>query len=163
MVFRRNIGERSETGYPDRNDQSECRGSRNRRRQKGEAELQARFAPRRKQIEDEQTKMAALSGDLGNKSASSIPEAKRGEMEQALKEGQKKLDRDRQDYQEELQREQQSFMQQISPKLVAVINKYANDHHYDLVLDTSTSGGPVIYSAPDTDITGGVIAAYASR
>jgi Skp family chaperone for outer membrane proteins len=129
---------------------------------KANTELQEKFAPRRKQIENEQAQVASLEREMRN-SAAALPEAKRSEMEQALKEGQKKLDRERQDYQEELQREQLSFMQQISPKIVAVLNKYANDHHYDVVLDTSNRGGPVLYSTPEYDITSGVIAAYDSK
>jgi Skp family chaperone for outer membrane proteins len=130
---------------------------------KANTELQEKFAPRRKQIENEQGQVASLEREMRKNSAAALPESKRSEMEQALKEGQRKLDRDRQDYQEELQRDQQSFMQQISPKLVAVLNKYASDHHYDVVLDTSNRGGPVLYCTPEYDITSGVIAAYDSK
>jgi Skp family chaperone for outer membrane proteins len=129
---------------------------------KANTELQEKFAPRRKQIENEQNQVASLEREM-RKDSGALPEAKRSEMEQALKEGQKKLDRDRQDYQEELQREQLSFMQQINPKIVAVLEKYASDHHYDVVLDTSNRGGPVLYSTPEYDITSGVIAAYDSK
>lgn len=124
--------------------------------------MEAKFASRRKAIENQQTEITRISDEL-RKPGSTLPDDKRSAMERDIADRQKKLDRDKQDYQEDLQREQQSFLQQIDPKLVQALEKYARDHGYTLIFDVSTRGGAVLYGASDDDITANVIAAYDNR
>lgn len=126
------------------------------------AEMEAKFAPRRKQIEDQQSEINRVSEELAKPEASPGKD-KRSAIQQDLDDRQKKLERDKQDYQEDLKRARQDYMQQISPKFVRVLEKYALNHGYDVVLDVSNGGGPVLYSSPGCDITMEVIAAYDSR
>jgi Skp family chaperone for outer membrane proteins len=128
---------------------------------RADSDIQAKLARRRSEIQDQQKEIARLAGEL-QKPDAAVPEDKRIQMEQELRGRQKKLDRDKRDAQEEVQRERQSFTQNTGPKFVAVIEKYARDHSYELVLDTSTSS-PVIYGATEDNITAAVIAAYDAR
>jgi Skp family chaperone for outer membrane proteins len=125
---------------------------------KADSEIQAKLARRQSEIQNQQREIDRMAGEI-QKPGAAVPEEKQIQMESEFRERQKRLDRDKQDAQEEVRQERQSFMQNTGPKFVAVIEKYAREHGYELVLDTSTSS-PVIYGASESDITADVIAAY---
>ena len=48
----------------------------------------------------------------------------------------------------------------MGQRIVAVMEKYAKDNGYTLILDVSSQQTPVMYAASGTDITQDVIALY---
>jgi outer membrane protein len=48
----------------------------------------------------------------------------------------------------------------LGQRIVAVIDKYAKDNGYTLIVDVSSQQTPVIFAASGTDITQDIIALY---
>ncbi|MCL4850419.1 MAG: OmpH family outer membrane protein, partial [Bryobacteraceae bacterium] len=72
----------------------------------------------------------------------------------------KAFNRDLEDAQMEWDQEQQKVLQELGGKMMAVINKYASDHGYTLILDISSPQTPVLYAANSIEITKDIIDLY---
>jgi outer membrane protein len=75
---------------------------------------------------------------------------------------QKAFDRDSQDLRDDFQTQQQDIAQKILQKMAPVIEKYASDNNFGLIIDTSSPWpqGPVLWRNPSVDITKAVVDAY---
>ena len=56
--------------------------------------------------------------------------------------------------------DQQKILQQLGQKILAVIERYARDNGYTMVVDVSTPQTPVLYASPSIDITKEIIELY---
>ena len=72
----------------------------------------------------------------------------------------KSLGRKTEDAQAELDQEQGKIMQELGQRMMAVIDKYAKDNGYSLILDVSSQQSPVLYAANSIDITREEIVLY---
>jgi outer membrane protein len=72
----------------------------------------------------------------------------------------KSLNRETEDAQAELDQEQNRIMQELGQRIMAVIEKYAKDNGYAVILDVSSQQTPVLYAANGIDITQDIIALY---
>ena len=72
----------------------------------------------------------------------------------------KQLDRDAQDAQNDFQQEMQDVYNALASKVYDVLQAYAEQHGYTLVLDVSQQQTPVLYAATSTNITKDIIDAY---
>ncbi|MDQ2899311.1 MAG: OmpH family outer membrane protein, partial [Acidobacteriota bacterium] len=72
----------------------------------------------------------------------------------------KSLNRDTDDANAELEQENQRLMSDLGGKMMAVLNKYASDNGYVLVLDVSSQQTPVLYASNTIDITREIIGLY---
>jgi len=127
--------------------------------QKASQELDAKFAPRKKDFDTRQSELASLQ-DQANKGGSVLSEDKRGQLARDIDEKKKRLERDMQDAQEELQSEQQRLLQSLGQRMMAVIEKYAKDNNYTMILDVSNPNTPVLYASSGIDITSDIISLY---
>jgi outer membrane protein len=127
--------------------------------QKASQELDAKFAPRKKDFDARQSELASLQ-DQFNKGGSVLSEDKRNQLARDIDEKKKRLERDTQDAQEELQSEQQRLLQSLGQRMMAVIEKYAKDNNYTLILDVSNPNTPVLYASSGIDITSDIISLY---
>ncbi len=128
--------------------------------QKASQELEVKyFAPKRKEFEARQTELAQLQ-DQYNKGGTLMSEEKRNQLARDIDEKKKRLDRDMQDAQEELNNEQQRVLQGLGQRLMAVIEKYAKDNGYTMVLDDSNPSTPILYASMGIDITQDIITLY---
>src|SRR3954452_9094893 len=127
--------------------------------QKASQELDAKFAPRKKDFDTRQSELASLQ-DQANKGGSVLSEDKRGQLARDIDEKKKRLERDMQDAQEELQSEQQRLLQSLGQRMMAVIEKYAKDNNYTLILDVSNPNTPVLYASSGIDITSDIVSLY---
>src|SRR5690348_7979674 len=110
------------------------------------AELQSQFAPRSaeidsltKQINDLQQKLQAGQGKLSQ-----------DEEARLTAEGQRltqRLDRRRSDFQEDATAAQQDVLERIGRKMVDVLDRYARENGYSVVLDTSGQNSPILYAS----------------
>ena len=64
------------------------------------------------------------------------------------------------DAQEELQGEQQKVLQSLGQRMMAVIEKYAKDNGYTMILDVSNPNTPVLYASSGIDITQDIVSLY---
>lgn len=127
--------------------------------QKAANELQTRFAPKKTDLDKKQNEVAQLRDQLGKGSNTMSEDAKQRLMRD-IDQKTKSLNRDTEDAQAELDQEQGKIMQELGGRIVAIIDKYAKENGYSLVLDVSSPQTPVLYAANGIDITGDIIALY---
>ena len=127
--------------------------------QKASQALETKFAPKKKDIDTRQTELAQLQ-DQYNKGGNLMNEDKRNQLARDIDEKKKRLERDVQDAQEELNAEQQRVLQGLGQRMMAVIEKYAKDNGYTMILDVSNPNTPVLYASSGIDITQDIISLY---
>jgi outer membrane protein len=120
------------------------------------SELQAQFAPRqaeletiRKQIEDIQTRLrngaSTLSDDEKQRLVRENDQLTRG------------YQRKQQDFNDDGNEAQREVIDRIGRRLMEVVDKYARDNGFSIILDNSSQNTPVIFSANGVDISQDII------
>ena len=127
--------------------------------QKASQELETKFNPKKKEFDTRQSEVAQLQ-DQYNKGGSVMNEEKRTQLARDVDEKKKRLERDMQDANEELQGEQQRVLQGLGQRMMAVIEKYAKDNGYTIILDVSNPQTPVLYASSGIDITQDIVQLY---
>ncbi|HEY7306602.1 MAG TPA: OmpH family outer membrane protein [Bryobacteraceae bacterium] len=127
--------------------------------QKASQELDAKFSPKKKEFDSRQSEITQLQ-DQYNKGTTVMAEDKRQQLARDIDEKKKRLERDMQDAQEELQGEQQRLLQSLGQRMMAVIEKYAKDNGYTMILDVSNPNTPVLYASSAIDITQDIVGLY---
>lgn len=127
--------------------------------QKASQQLDAKFTPRKKEFDTRQSEVAQLQ-DQYNKGGTLMSEDKRNQLARDIDEKKKRLERDMQDAQEELQGAQQQALQGLGQRMMAVIEKYAKDNGYTMILDVSNPNTPVLYASSAIDITQDIVQLY---
>ena len=127
--------------------------------QKAAAELDAKAGPKRKELDVKQNDLNSLQDQL-NKGQNTLSDTAKAELYKNIELKKKALQRDFEDAKEDFEAEQQKVLQQLSQKVVAVIEKYSRDHGFSLVVDVSSPQSPVLYASPTVDITKDIIELY---
>lgn len=127
--------------------------------QKAAQQLDAKFGPRKKELDGRQSEVVQLQ-DQYSKGGALMSEEKRNQLARDIDEKKKRLERDMQDSQEELQGEQQRVLQGLGQRMMAVIEKYAKDNGYTMILDVSNPNTPVLYASSAIDITQDIVQLY---
>lgn len=127
--------------------------------QKAAQELEAKFAPKRKELSDRQAEIASLNDQL-RKGSNTMAQDKQAQMERDVEDKNKRLQRDTQDANDEWNTEQQRLLQSLGQRMIAVIEKYAKDNGYSIVIDVSNPNTPVLYASSAIDITQDIISLY---
>ncbi len=120
--------------------------------QKAAKELETRFMPRRKEIEGRQGEIQALQAQL-RASSNTASEEQKNKLMRDIDVKQKALQRDGEDASAELDQEQQKLFQDIGGKVMAVIDKFASDNGFAVVIDVSAQSSPILYASTSIDIT----------
>ncbi len=127
--------------------------------QKALQELDGKFAPKKKEFDTRQNEIAQLQ-DQYNKGGTVMSEDKRNQLARDIDEKKKRLQRDMQDAEEALQSEQQRLVQGLGQRVMAVLEKYAKDNGYSVILDDSSPSTPILWASQGIDITQDIIALY---
>lgn len=127
--------------------------------QKAAAELQNKFDPKRKELEKKQNEIAALQEQL-RRGANTLSEEARQKLIREIDAKRRALERETEDAQTEFDQEQQKILQELGGRLMEVIDKYARDHGFALILDVSSPQTPVLYAANSIDITQAIVELY---
>jgi len=90
----------------------------------------------------------------------SLSEVERSTRAKAIDEKKKQLDRDTEDARNDFQQDMQDVFQGLQSKVYDVMQSYAEQQGYTLILDVSQQQSPVLYAVNSTDITKAVIDAY---
>jgi outer membrane protein len=124
-----------------------------------QAQLQSQFAPRQadlqntqKQIEDLQRKMS--------EGARTLSDDEKGKMQREGELLTRRLQRNNDDLNEELNAAQGEVVDGIGRKLLDVLDRYARENGFTIVLDTSAQGSPVVYGSSGSDITQDIVRLY---
>jgi outer membrane protein len=127
--------------------------------QKAAAELTAKMQPKKRELEQKQNEIATLQDQL-NKGQNTMSDAAKADLYKNVEAKKKSLQRQMEDAQADLEADQNKLMQQLGQKIVAVIERYARDNGYTMVVDVGNPQTPVIYASPSVEITKEVIELY---
>lgn len=127
--------------------------------QKAAAELDSKVAPKRKEFDQKQTELTTLQTQYRN-AANTMSEDARQKLARDIDQKTKLLQRDMDDFQAELDQEQQRILQDLGQKMMVVIDKYATDHGFALILDVSSPQTPVLYASNTIEITRDIVELY---
>jgi len=127
--------------------------------QQAASELQNKFEPKRKELEKKQSEINALQEQL-RKGANTLSEEARQKLMREIDAKTRNLNRDTEDAQSEFDQEQQKILQELGGRLMQVIDKYARDNGFALILDISSPQTPVLYAANSIDITQAIVELY---
>ena len=127
--------------------------------QKAAAELDSKAGPKKKELEQKQSDINSLQDQL-SKGQNTLSEGTKNDIYKNIESKKKSLQRDFEDAQAEMDQEQQKILQQLGQKMMAVIERYARDNSYTMVVDVSNPQTPVLYASPSIDITKDIIELY---
>lgn len=127
--------------------------------QKAAQELQTKFEPRRKDIERKNAEIAQLQ-DQFRKAQNTASEDQKTKLARDIDQKQKALQRDGEDAEAEFNQERERTLGDLGGRLMQVIDKYARDHSYTLILDISSQQSPVLYMANGIEVTADIVKAY---
>ncbi|HVT94144.1 MAG TPA: OmpH family outer membrane protein [Bryobacteraceae bacterium] len=126
---------------------------------KAAADLESKYAPRRKEVESDQSAINSLKDQL-QKGQNTMSETAKAQLIRDIDDKTKRLNRKMEDAQADLQQDQQKALQTIGQKMMVVIDKYAKDHGYTLLIDVSSQQTPVLFAASDIDVTKAIVDLY---
>ncbi len=127
--------------------------------QKAAGEIQARFNPKKAELEKRQAEIGQLQDQL-NRGRNTLSDDARQNLVREIDQKTKSLNRDTEDAQAELNQDEQKIMGELLGRMMQVVNKYAKDNGYVLVLDVSSQQTPVMYASNTIEITKDIIELY---
>ncbi len=127
--------------------------------QKAAAELEVKLAPRKKELEGKQSEIKDLQDRL-QKGGNTLSDSAKEDLTRNIDAKTKSYNRELEDAQAELEQEQQKVVGTLGQKMMAVIDKYAQQNGFAIVLDVSSQNTPVLYASNTIDITKDVIDLY---
>ncbi|HUA00624.1 MAG TPA: OmpH family outer membrane protein [Candidatus Aquilonibacter sp.] len=123
------------------------------------AELQSQFAPRQTELQDMQKQIEDDQGRLRT-GATTLSDEEQARLQQEATRLSRKFQRRSQEDQDDVNDAQQDLINKIGRKMVDVLDKYARDGGYAVVLDSSSQQTPIIFEANQIDITQEIIRLY---
>jgi len=127
--------------------------------QKALNDLQTRYDPKRKELEKRQTDLAAKREQL-SKGATTMSEEARAKLTQDIDQTTRALSRDLDDATSDYQQDVSRILQEFYPRIRAILDKYAKDNGYSVILDIGSQQTPVVYMADAIDMTNDIVALY---
>jgi outer membrane protein len=127
--------------------------------QKAAGEIQSRFNPKKAELDRRQGEIGQLQDQL-NRGRNTLSEEAQQKLVREIDQKTKSLNRDTEDARAELDQEQQKLMGELFSRIQVVLDKYAKDNGYTLILDISSPQTPVMYASNTIDITREIIELY---
>jgi outer membrane protein len=123
------------------------------------AELQSQFAARQselegmnKQIADVRQRLDAGGGKLSQEETARL--TRQGEL--LTRQMQRKQD----EYQEDVNAAQSEVFDRIGRKMVDVLDRYARENSFTVILDSSAQNTPILFASTNIDITQDIVRLY---
>src|SRR6266542_4055239 len=123
------------------------------------AELQKKFDPKRQELEVLNKEIEELQKKF-NTQAEKLNDEARADLLKQIDTKKKQMQRNYEDANADIQAQQNEIANRIGQKLIEVLDKYAKEHDFSVVLDVSGQQSPVLWAASSVDITKPVIEAY---
>jgi outer membrane protein len=121
--------------------------------------LQQKFSPRQAALQAQNDEVENLKKQLQAQS-DKLSDEERNNRVRSGNEKQKTFQRNAEDFQNEVQAAEQEILNRLGKKMLDVLEKYARDNGYAVVMDVSNPQTPVLYAHPGTNITKELIEAY---
>ncbi len=116
------------------------------------AEIQKRFQPRQAELQRQQQEIQALQDQL-QKQANTLSDEEERRLRRELDEKQKVFNRSREDAEADFRAEGQEVVERIGRKMVPLINEYAQQNSFAMIIDPSAVQLPVYFLDRGNDIT----------
>jgi outer membrane protein len=123
------------------------------------ADLQKKYAPKEAALKSLSDQVDSLTKQLQTQGAT-MPETERVAKAKDLDDKKKELDRNSQDARSDFQQDMQDMYNGIAAKVYDVMQSYAEQQGFTMILDISQQQSPVLYASQGTNITKAVIDAY---
>lgn len=127
--------------------------------QKAIQQIETKFGPRRSDFDKRQQDLQAKENQY-RQGANTMAEDARTALMREIDLMRKQLQRDMDDAQTELEQEQGRILQDLGGRMMTVIDKYAKDNGYALILDVSNPQTPVLYASNTIEITRDIVDLY---
>ena len=127
--------------------------------QKTAKALQDRYEPRRADLETKKRELDDLQAQLA-KGRNTMSEDARNSLIRQIDLKTKILTRDNEDATAEFQAEEQKQINAIGGKMLNVVEKFARQNGYSIILDISSPQSPVLFAINSVDITADIVALY---
>ncbi len=127
--------------------------------QKAANEIESRFNPKKTEFEKRQTEISQLQDQL-NRGRNTLSAEAQQNLARDIDQKTKALNRDTEDAQADLQQEDQRLMGELYTRIRTVVEKYAKDSGYVLVLNVGPEQATVMYASSAIDITRDIIELY---
>jgi outer membrane protein len=127
--------------------------------QRNFADLQKKYDPKRTQLKSMSDEVESLKKSLQT-AGTNLSEAERQNRLKTIDEKEKAYQRLGEDTQNDFQQDLQQTYTQLAEKVFTVLQTYAQQNGYTLVIDGSTQQSPVLWANQGTDISAAVIQAY---
>ena len=121
--------------------------------------LQQKFSPKQAELKTLNDDVEGLKKQLQAQS-DKLSDDERANRVKTLEIKQKSLQRNYEDAQNEFQQAEQEVVNRLGKKMLDVLEKYASNNGYSMVLDVSNPQTPVLYANPGTVITKQLVDAY---
>jgi outer membrane protein len=121
--------------------------------------LQTRFTPKQTELKALNDEVEGLKKTFEAQQATLKPEVAAAQA-RTIDTKQKTLQRNYDDAQNEFQQAEQDVVNRIGTKMLAVLEKYAKDNGYTVILDVSNPQTPVLWASQGTIITKDLVDAY---
>lgn len=123
------------------------------------AELQAQFQPRQEELQNMQKQMEDDQSRLRT-GQTTLSDEEQARLQRDYTRLNRNLQRKTQEANEDFQDAEQDLINKIGSKMVDVLDKYAKDGGYAVILDSSSQQTPIIYEANQIDVTQDIIRLY---
>ena len=123
------------------------------------AELQSQFAPRTTELQNLQKQIEDLRNRLQT-GQSTLSDEEKARLTREGDQLTRAFQRKQQEFQDDTNDAQQDVVNRIGRKLVDILNKYARDNGYTLIMDDSSQQTPVLFAANQIDVTQDIIRLY---
>jgi outer membrane protein len=123
------------------------------------AELRKKFEPKQTQLKTQSDEVDSLKKQLQTQ-GSTLSDAARASLTKQVDDKTKSLQRSAEDAQNDFQTEMGETYQKLAEKVYQVVQTYAAQTGYTLVLDASAQQSPVLWANQGTDISQAVVEAY---
>lgn len=123
--------------------------------------LEARFAPRQSELQTMETQIQALQKQLSDPSGALSAQAK-SDLTSQLQARQRDYSQAGQNAESDFQQAQTELLNTIGAKVMPILQQYASQHGYTLVMDVSLRWpqSPLLYFDPGTNITADIVKLY---
>ena len=122
-------------------------------------ELNAKFGQRKAELDKKQAAIDQLKDQLQKGSATMSDDAKNKLVRQIDSET-TALKRNTEDAQADMEQEEGKIFNELGSKLYAIVEKYAKDNGYTMIIDVSGQQQPVWWASDSINITNDVVALY---
>jgi outer membrane protein len=124
-----------------------------------QAELQSQFAPRQGEIENMNKQISDLQQRLQAGQGKLSPDEETRLRQQGTRLA-AQLERKQTEYQEDVNAALGEVQDRVGRKMVDVLDRYARENGYSVILDTSAQNTPILYASTQVDVTADIVRLY---